>query len=126
MIWIGQGEPIARTAREAIVRRLETGEVHVSPFTAWELSLLTARGRLNLTLDVGDWFEAFMRKRGVNIAPLPASVLISAHHLPGSPPNDPADRILVATARQFGHAIVTRDRRILDYGTAGFVQTVPC
>jgi PIN domain nuclease of toxin-antitoxin system len=40
--------------------------------------------------------------------------------------SDPADRLLVATARALGVPIVTRDRRILNYAKAGFVDAVPC
>ncbi|MEP7209556.1 MAG: type II toxin-antitoxin system VapC family toxin [Alphaproteobacteria bacterium] len=125
-IWLGDGARMRPTALSAIATALETQSAHVSPFTAWEMSLLASRGRLNFTREVGAWFETLVSKRGFVLAPLPVSVLIAAHTLPGSPPNDPADRILIATAREFGHAIVTRDHRILDYGVAGLVQTVPC
>ena len=44
--------------------------------------------------------------------------------LPGSPPADPADRMLIATARRRGLTLVTADRRILDYAAAGHVQVI--
>jgi PIN domain nuclease of toxin-antitoxin system len=126
IIWIGQGQTIQRVAQEAVTDRLRVGAVFVSPFSAWELSLLVARGRLGLPVEVEAWFEAFAGQSGISLAALSPRILVAAHQLPGTPPNDPADRILIATARQSGLAIVTRDRRILDYGAAGLVKTVEC
>jgi PIN domain nuclease of toxin-antitoxin system len=53
-------------------------------------------------------------------------ILIDAVELPGTPPNDPADRFLIATARQHGLRLVTRDALILAYGQGGHVLTLEC
>ena len=47
-------------------------------------------------------------------------------NLPGDPPRDPADRIIVATARDLGATLITRDRALLDYGEQGHVNVVEC
>ena len=49
-------------------------------------------------------------------------------HLPGpaEPPADPADRILVATVRDFDYSPITRDRQILDYALSGHVRAMAC
>ena len=44
----------------------------------------------------------------------------------GGRSRDPADRILIATARTFGYALVTRDQEILAYGDGGHVQVMAC
>jgi PIN domain nuclease of toxin-antitoxin system len=126
VIWLGLGQRMKPSSLELIAENTVDGQVFVSPFTAWELSLLSTRRRLSLGMDAENWLTEFLRRDGLAMSPLPIRVLVAAHQLPGTPPNDPADRILIATARQFGHAIVTRDRRILDYGDAGLVQTVVC
>jgi len=126
VLWTGHNQRMSRTALSAMTEALKQGELFASPFSAWELSLLSARGRLSLSMDVDSWFEAYLRNGGVAMAQLSVRILIGANQLPGSPPNDPADRIMIATARQLNLAIVTRDSRILDYGAAGLVQTVAC
>ena len=126
VIWIRLGQRMKPSSLELIADNAVDNQVFVSPFTAWELSLLSSRGRLNLGMDAESWLTDLLRRDGMALSPLPVSVLVAAHQLPGTPPHDPADRILIATARQFGHAIVTRDRRILDYGDAGLVQTITC
>jgi PIN domain nuclease of toxin-antitoxin system len=57
---------------------------------------------------------------------MPPDMLMASATLPGSPPRDPADRIIAATARQFGYVVVTRDAELLAYGQAGHLMTVPC
>jgi len=52
--------------------------------------------------------------------------MVAAFDLPGKPPDDPADRFLIATARQHGLRLVTRDALILAYGEAGHVLTLEC
>jgi PIN domain nuclease of toxin-antitoxin system len=62
----------------------------------------------------------------MRLADLSSDILIAASFLPGKPPNDPADRILLATAREFGATLVTRDREMIAYGEAGNVSVVAC
>jgi PIN domain nuclease of toxin-antitoxin system len=60
------------------------------------------------------------------LAPLPPSTLIASSFLPDTPPNDPADRIIIATARAEGFRVMTRDHLILGYGASGHVATIAC
>jgi PIN domain nuclease of toxin-antitoxin system len=46
--------------------------------------------------------------------------------LPGDIHKDPADRIIAATAREYGYTVMTRDRQLLDYGRAGYLAVMPC
>lgn len=57
---------------------------------------------------------------------MPASVLVASTALPGTPPEDPADRIIIATARAFGYVLVTRDAKVLKYGSDGHVRAIEC
>ncbi len=60
------------------------------------------------------------------LAKMPPEVLIESSFLPGEPPADPADRIIIATAREFGMRIVTRDRAMLSYARAGHAEAIAC
>ena len=57
---------------------------------------------------------------------MPPSVLIASSFLPDAPNRDPVDRILAATAREYGYKLVTRDRTLLDYAYQGHIQAVAC
>lgn len=67
-----------------------------------------------------------MRAPGVKPAIFTPDIAIDASHLPGSFHSDSGDRLLIATARHLNVPIVTRDRRIIEYGHAGYVAVIPC
>ncbi|MEA2899225.1 MAG: hypothetical protein QOJ84_4840 [Bradyrhizobium sp.] len=126
-IWITEEEPFSRDAFSALQRAREAGEpIYVSPITAWEIGLLVARGRLNLLMAPHRWFEHLLQAPGLQLAEMPPDILISSSFLPGKPPNDPADRIFIATAREYGYRLVTRDRPLLEYAREGHIQALAC
>jgi PIN domain nuclease of toxin-antitoxin system len=67
-----------------------------------------------------------MSLRSAALAELPPEVLIASTELPNFPTNDPADRIIAATAREYGFTVVTRDRPLLDYGKQGYLNVLEC
>ena len=82
--------------------------------------------RLALSMPVTQWLDMFMARPGLFPAPFTVSIALHASLLPPGLHDDPGDRLLVATARALGLAIVTRDRKILDYANAGHVKAIPC
>src|SRR3954454_25376568 len=126
-IWIAEGEALADEATAALDATHATGvATYISPITAWEVGLLVARGRLQLLITPQRWFVRLFDVPQVKLADMPPDLLIASSFLPGDPPRDPADRIILATARDLGAALVTRDRALLDYGAQGHVKVVVC
>ncbi len=126
-IWLSNDEPISAEALDALRRVRDASEpIYVSPITAWEIGLLVARGRMNLLMTPERWFERLMQAPGLRLADMSPNILIASSLLPGTPPNDPADRILAATAREYGCRLVTRDRPLLDYAKQGHIQALVC
>ena len=99
---------------------------YISPITAWEVGLLVARSRLQLLITPPRWFARLFEVPNVKLADLSPDLLIASSFLPGEPPRDPADRIILATARDLGAALVTRDRALVRYGAQGHVKVVAC
>jgi len=127
VIWTGTNEQIAPAAVVAIDESHDRGvPLYVSPITAWELGLLVSRDRYRFSIGVTEWFTKYMENRATRLAELSPEILIDSSYLPGEPPKDPADRIIIATARQQGYRIMTRDRKILDYADAGHVNAIAC
>jgi PIN domain nuclease of toxin-antitoxin system len=126
-IWITEDQPLASGAIEAIDAAYRTGStIFVSAITAWEVGLLVARNRLSLAVKPERWFQRLLAIPSVKLADLSPDILIASSFLPGEPPRDPADRIILATARDRGATLVTRDRLLLKYGEAGQVSTIAC
>jgi len=127
IIWLGQGEQIAPQARNELRARQGTPtRIWASPFSAWEIGALVSRNRLRLPDTPDAWFRKFLAKGRVGLTDLSPTILMSSWTLPALPPNDPADRIVLATARALGLTIMTRDRKILDYAEQGHAQSLPC
>jgi PIN domain nuclease of toxin-antitoxin system len=127
IIWIAMGETISKASREALSEAAGSdGIVRVSPISAWELGLLAARSLLPAAQSPQDLFGEVAETAGVWVEALTPEILIQSSFLPGEIHRDPADRILLATARALDLTIVTRDRPILRYAEQGYVRALPC
>lgn len=127
-IWIGNREAIAPIALQAIRSAAQTAGILVSAVTGWEIGLATIRPRDPLVLlpTAQLWLADLLARPGFRTVSLEPEVALSASYLPESFHRDPADRLLIATARQLGIPLVTRDRRILGYAQAGHVDAIAC
>lgn len=111
----------------ALRAELDQGRrTYVSPMSAWEISMLYARGRVPLPIEPHEYFRQVLSNAALELAPLTPEILINSNLLPGTPPRDPSDRILAATARTQALTLVTRDRELLAYGEAGYLSVLPC
>jgi PIN domain nuclease of toxin-antitoxin system len=126
-IWLAEGQSLSQAAEEALGETSSIGaDAFVSPITAWEVGMLATKGRLILPLAPLAWFEGLLAKPQIALADISARILVASSFLPGSPPNDPMDRIIVATARENGYCLLTRDKKLLKYAEQGHVQALAC
>jgi PIN domain nuclease of toxin-antitoxin system len=126
-VWLYEGLRMRRDALEATESARWEGGVLVSAVTAWELGNLVSRGRLRLNLRPSAWMHRLLDLPGVRLAPLTVEAAAEAAFLPQPFPGDPADRLLVTTARELGAPLVTRDRAIIAFADlTGSVRVVRC
>jgi len=127
LIWLGTGQPVQAEAEAALNRAAgEATPVSVSPYCAWEIGILVSRGRIRLPSDPHAWFASVLRTGNLRLTPLTPEILIASSFLPAEPPRDPADRVMIATARTLDLTLVTRDRAILAYAAEGHLRALPC
>lgn len=100
--------------------------LQVSPVTAWEIGLMARKGRFRSSLSPQRWFDRLSALPGVAICALAPEVLLASSFLPDELHADPADRMLVATAREHDFVLVTRDRALLDYAARGHLNAIAC
>jgi PIN domain nuclease of toxin-antitoxin system len=112
-----------RTA-EALNRAGWENRIAVSAITPWEIGLLVSKGRLQLGSDVMQWIRSALAKPGVRLAPLEPEIAVASTRLPFEMHADPADRILVATARHLGATLVTADGALLDLAKNGHFRAL--
>ncbi len=115
LIWWINGDPMSVRATSAMAAELEGGEIAISSITAWEIAMLTTRGRLSLSIDVAIWLAAIQQIERVRFVAIDNEIAVNAVELPGEFHKDPADRLIVATARKLGVPIVTADEKIKGY-----------
>lgn len=125
-IWVMQGstQEMSVAALDAINRAQGEGRVCVSVISVWEVGMLQSKGRLKLTFDVREWVRRALGAPGVRLAELSPEVVIESSFLPGEAHGDPADRILIATARQLGATLVTRDGNLVRHGQQGLLSVL--
>lgn len=127
-IWLLEQQPMSETSLPAIRVAAGMARVMVSPVSAWEIGLWAqrARGALAFRPSPQDWFADLLALPGMRLAPLSSSAAIAASNLPGTLHRDPADRLLIATAREVRAPLITRDRRILACAAQGHLEAIAC
>ena len=124
MIWVARGDRVAPEVRKLFSSTAGRAACFVSPISAWEGSLLAARGKLVFSGE--NWFSRIVADCGFELAPVSPDVMSGAAELPGDAPDDIADRIVIATARAYDMRIVTRDRTMLRYARKGYAKYLAC
>ena len=126
-IWLAQGANMEPHALSAMSEANNDGRpLHLSRITACAPGLLAKTGRAAMAVAPSALFQLFLRMPGVQAQHLTPDILIESSLLPGVLHGDPADRIIIATARALDLTIVTRDRHILGYADKGYVRALPC
>ena len=87
----------------------------ISAISCWEVAKLVEKGRLVLPCPIADWLENALAYPGITLLPLTPEIAVESTTLPRSFHKDPADQIIVATARIHDCLLVTADQEILDY-----------
>ena len=128
MIWLFERQPMTPGSLEAIRQAAQAEKVLVSPVSAWEIGMLASRraNRTRFQPSPWIWFDDVLGLAGVRLTELAPHAAIEAAFLPGELHGDPADRLLIATARDLGAPLVTRDARILAYAAQGHFDAIPC
>jgi PIN domain nuclease of toxin-antitoxin system len=126
VIFLITGKKLSTNAIEAVENALEGERAHISVASAWEIGRSMSLGRIASTLTPIAFYNRFANQAGVNECTLSASVVIASSYLPAGAPNDPMDRVMIATARERDLSIITSDRQIIAYAAAGHVKAIAC
>ncbi|MDA0244889.1 MAG: type II toxin-antitoxin system VapC family toxin [Chloroflexi bacterium] len=114
-IWWVHGDTRLTVNQTQSILKHETDVIGINPISCWEIAKLVEYGRIALPLAIEVWFEQALNYPGVQLLDFSPQIAIAATQLPGNFHRDPADQIVVATARIYQCPLVTSDKRILDY-----------
>lgn len=113
-LWWLLGQPqIAARERDALDGLAAAGTPPgLSAISLWEAQMLAARGRLSIDEPLTHWLPTAAASETVTVLPLDVAAILALDALPKGFHGDPADRIIVATARAHGLPLATRDGNI--------------
>ena len=122
-LWFVAGDKTLKPPiRKLINASMQAGELYLSSISFWEVSMLVAKKRIMVNCPCLEWINQAAAK--LQIINLTASISVDSCELPDDFHGDPADRIIVASARVENLVLLTRDNNILNYGKKTHVQTL--
>lgn len=124
-LWlVGGTSDLSETARAMINGAVAAGRLRIAAISLWEVALLAWRDRIILGKSIGLWLEEALADPAPAMDPLSPQIAIESCALPDGFHRDPADRLIVATARVTNATLMTRDRRILEYAAHGHLSAI--
>ncbi len=116
--WVSQQAQLTPRLAHLIEQQQGLG---LSVISCWEVAKLVEVGKLQLTLSTSDWLNQAIAYPGVHLFDLTLPIIVESTQLPGNFHRDPADQLIVATARVYNLPLLTVDSKMLDYA---HVQTL--
>lgn len=123
-IWLVTGNEMMKKVFNHIEEGAKKSRLRISAISVLEVGMLEAKGRISFSMDCFEWVKQALSCPGLSVVPLTPEISISSSRLPGIFHGDPADRIIVATARNIGASLITKDEKIIQYGKEGFLNII--
>lgn len=114
-IWWVHADPHLPATAEKLIRETPATDRIVSIISCWEIAKLIELRRLTLPVNVSTWLERATRQSVAQIVPLTLPIIVDSTNLPPGFHKDPADQLIVATARTLGALLLTVDEKIMRY-----------
>jgi PIN domain nuclease of toxin-antitoxin system len=114
-VWWVDENPQLSQRHTQLIQDSEPEGLGISAISCWEVAKLVERGRLQFACSIEAWMEQAVAYPGIELLPLTPQIAIESTKLPGDFHRDPADQIIVATARVHDLSLLTVDRLILGY-----------
>ena len=114
-IWWVADETLLTQDQISVIKQNESTGIGVSVISFWEIAMLVEKKRLDFTMPVRKWLKTALLYPGVTPIDITIDIAIDSVQLPKSFHKDPADRIIVATAKSLDCELLTNDQNILNY-----------
>lgn len=113
--WVSEDRRLSARAKAAIEKSQREAALSVSLMSVWEVAKKVEKNQLLLDRPLEQWLDVATTMPGLHLAELTRPILVESCQLPQPFPGDPADQIIVATARHDSAVLVSKDRKIRDY-----------
>lgn len=112
--WVNQA-PELSAADQGVIEQHAASGLALSMISYWEVAKKVERGKLQLNRELRPWLEAALAYPGLRPIDLSLDIILESTQLPGTFHRDPADQMIVATARVLDIPLLTRDSKIRNY-----------
>ncbi len=124
-IWLMGGSPELNSAQQEIINQAtRESVVGIAAISVWETAMLVQKGRIQLEKPLLAWVQEALALPGIELKSLTPEIAVESSQLPDGFHGDPADRLIVATARIHQLTLLTSDRKILDYAKRGYLSVM--
>ena len=113
--WVTEDRRLSARAKSRIAAGVAQQDLWLSLISVWEVAKKVEKQQLVLDRPLHQWLDAAVTRAGLGILELTRSVLVESCALPQPFHGDPADQIIVATARQRAAVLITKDQRLREY-----------
>ena len=114
-IWSHSQTKLLSANVKKLIMQTQTDQRAIASISIWEFAMMVTKGRINLKIDPKRWLTEAIKNSGLRVIELTPEIAMDSCNLPGDFHQDPADRIIVATARTHNLTLLTKDRKIIEY-----------
>jgi len=98
-----------------IIKEKPPNQRAIASISMWEFAMMVSTGKVDIKIPPGQWLDQAINRTGLEVFDLNPKIATESCNLPGDFPKDPADRIIVATARINNLTLITKDKKIIIY-----------
>ena len=114
-IWSHSATELLSDNVKKLIIKTQTDHRAIASISIWEFAMMVTKGRINVKIDPKHWLDNAIDNSGLRVIQLTPEIAMESCNLPGNFHKDPADRIIVATARTHNLTLLTKDRKIIEY-----------
>lgn len=112
--WVGDS-PRLRPRHRELIEANRAGGLGLCIISLWEVAKKHHLGKLELDRPLAAWLDLALKVPDLSVLPLSREIILDATALPDGFRSDPADELIVATARVLGAPLLTADDKLADY-----------
>ena len=125
LLWlVDKPEMLSTVEKNTLTKCAEYNQIYIPAIVIWEIGMLVNKGRIKLSLPLTEWTNKALSRSGINYLPLSPDIAIESNLLPDHFHGDPADRIIIASARIHNIPLITRDKLIIKYAKEGHLKVL--
>ena len=124
ILWYLEGIKLTKQQITLIDEARNNNSLYISSISIWEITLLASKGRLVFSITIEELIDNILSIPGIHLVDLSVPILVSSCNLPNFDHKDPADRFIIASARNLHAHLMSADQKILDYASLGYVNII--